>query len=81
MKNSSHLLDYEEEEMFDENEDVMQIQSEELKKLVDEHLQSGDTQTAAFWAEKLLAIDPGDSLNQRLPQIAHYLSVCYFYMI
>ncbi|KAL3121954.1 hypothetical protein niasHT_001953 [Heterodera trifolii] len=47
----------------------------ELRILCDEHLQSGDCQTAAFWAEKLLALSIGRTLNERLPDIAHYLSV------
>uniref|UniRef100_A0A914IBQ8 Uncharacterized protein n=1 Tax=Globodera rostochiensis TaxID=31243 RepID=A0A914IBQ8_GLORO len=47
----------------------------ELRTLCDEHLLSGDCQTAAFWAEKLLALSSGRTLNERLPDIAHYLSV------
>ncbi|KAI3422666.1 hypothetical protein GPALN_013164 [Globodera pallida] len=47
----------------------------ELRTLCDEHLLSGDCRTAAFWTEKLLALSSGRTLNERLPDIAHYLSV------
>uniref|UniRef100_A0A914LW52 Cell division cycle protein 16 n=1 Tax=Meloidogyne incognita TaxID=6306 RepID=A0A914LW52_MELIC len=51
---------------------------EEIEQLVEQHLRSDDCHTAAFWAEKLLAISrrQGDrSLSERLPQIANYLIV------
>ena len=51
---------------------------QEIEQLVEQHLRSDDYHTAAFWAEKLLAINrrQGDrSLSERLPQIANYLIV------
>jgi len=53
---------------------------EEIEQLVEQHLRSDDCHTAAFWAEKLLAISrrQGDrSLSERLPQIANYLIVSF----
>lgn len=49
----------------------------EIEQLIEEHLRSDDCHTAAFWAEKLLAIvrRQGDR-SEHLPQIAKYLAVC-----
>jgi hypothetical protein len=66
-------MDFVEELMLDDEEPVMS--QEHLEHLVEEHLRNDDTQTATFWAEKILALDQGRTLNERLPQIAHYLSV------
>lgn len=61
------------EEPMEEEEQPLDVM--ELRQLCDEHLHSGDCQTAAFWAEKLLALSSGRTMNERLPDIAHYLSV------
>lgn len=73
MKSSSSYLNYEDEIM--QQDGGISLDREELERLVEEHLKSDDTQTSTFWAEKLLAIDKGKTLNERLPQIAQYLSV------
>jgi hypothetical protein len=67
--------DEEEEDDDDEVYGANSLSKAELDRLVEEHLRSDDTQTAAFWAEKRLAIDGGRTLNERLPQIAQYLAV------
>ncbi|KAI1725039.1 tetratricopeptide repeat domain-containing protein [Ditylenchus destructor] len=52
-----------------------QLDKNELVKLVDEHLQSGDYDTAVFWAEKLIAMHAAKSVKDKLPELARYISV------
>jgi hypothetical protein len=51
----------------------------ELEKLVEEHMQSGEYETAAFWAEKLVALEADKPLNKRLPELARYMRVSSFH--
>jgi hypothetical protein len=52
---------------------------EELIQLMKERLRCGDSRTATFWAEKLLAFGTNRPRSERLPDFARYLEVCVLF--
>jgi len=52
-----------------------QLDREELAQLVEAHTRSGEFKSAAFWMEKILAMEAGLPLRRRLPELASYIKI------
>ena len=54
---------------------------DEILKLMDEHMSSGDYGTATFWAEKIVAFCANKTMNEKLPELARYLGVKFVFVL
>lgn len=53
----------------------VRLDKEELKRLVMEHLENGEYETAVFWAEKIVPLSLIKNVMQNLPDLAYFMEV------
>lgn len=54
---------------------VDNLDKEELKSLITEHLQNGEYETAIFWIEKIVAMSFSKNVMENLPDLAYFMEV------